>query len=213
QTARNSHETYSLLNTMSFDLAILDINLPDEDGISLCKNISSNFNFPIIMLTASNDKSDLLICLNVGADYYLTKPFDEKILLSYIRAALRKRYVKNDYQNRMDAASKKPIYKFKNWTLDTKNRTLFNNSNIQTILTCKEYQLLLTFLQNPHYTFSREKLSDIINNKNITSFDRSIDVLISKVRKKIESEESNKGLIKTLRNAGYLFACDVEIIL
>ncbi len=209
--ANSVDQAYLLLNSISFDLAILDINLSGEDGIVLCQNIRKEFDFPIIMLTASHDKTDLLLSLNMGADYYLTKPFDIKVLLGYIKVALRRSYLKTSELAKTDFIKKKPIYKFNNWVLDTNVRSLSDQSGVKIILTAKEYQLLLAFLSNSNRVLSREYLSDLINGKEFTPFDRSIDVLISKVRKKINCKAQEDPLIHTLRGAGYLFSCYVDV--
>jgi two-component system OmpR family response regulator len=206
-TAENATEMKKLLQENHFDLIVLDIMLPDEDGLSICKSLrSSNNQIPIIMLTAVADDSDLIIGLELGADDYITKPFNPRELLARIRAVLRRFEEQN---NNKTIESQKKYYYFSNCYLDTNKRILHNQQEDSINLSTAEFNLLLTFIQHPQTTLSRDQLLDLARGRESQLFDRSIDTLISRLRRKLKILEPSEELIKTVWGGGYCFICEV----
>jgi len=198
-TAGDGKGLFTALGEHSFDLIILDVMLPGEDGLSLCQRIRQHSNIPIIMLTAIGEEADRIVGLEMGADDYVAKPFNPRELLARIKAVLRRSYDAGESQAEL------PIYSFLNWKLDTTCRRLFSPDDVEVSLTSGEYDLLVAFLENPQQVLSRDQLLDITKNRLAGPFDRSIDVQISRLRHKIEIDPKNPTTIKTVRGGGYLF--------
>lgn len=199
----------SVLRDNNFDVLILDIMLPGENGLSLCKMVREEHDLPIIMLSAANSSEDRVVGLELGADDYIDKPFRLRELLARINSQLRR------YQGRLASNSKRIIQQqtisFANWRLNRANHCLVDNENIAYYLSPREYNLLLVFLENPQRILSRSQLMDLLYDKDFNPFDRSIDVLISRLRKKIELDPKNPALLVTVRGGGYQLQTLVEI--
>ncbi|WP_110654701.1 response regulator [Salinicola halimionae] len=200
QVATSGREMDKKLSTGQFDLIILDIMLPGEDGITLCRRIRSHSNIPVIMLTAVSETPERVVGLEVGADDYVTKPFDPRELLARVRAILR-RVPKRDGP----ADSSATCLYFKQWKLDIARRELRQLDNTLIPISGGEFELLLTLMNHPGQLLSRDQLLDYTKGAAHDVFDRSIDVLISRLRRKIEANARRPEIIKTVRNAGYLF--------
>lgn len=185
-----------------FDLIVLDLMLPGEDGLAICRRIRRGNRIPIIMLTAKGDPLDRIIGLEMGADDYLAKPFHPRELLARIRAVLRRARPREGG----GAESGREI-RFAGWRLDTARRELTDPRGVVIDLSTGEYDLLLTFLETPQRVLSRELLLDATRNRDAEPFDRAIDVQVSRLRRKLEAAGE---VIKTVRGAGYLFVPDVE---
>ena len=206
-TACDGDEMRAILKNNHIDLIVLDLMLPKEDGLSICRKLRENGNnVPIIMLTAMIGETDKIIGLELGADDYLTKPFNPRELLARIKAVLRRS------DNIQKTETKKTIkhYFFDQWTLDVLKRELIDPNKTIISLSTAEYELLITFLQHPHETLSRDQLLDQARGREAQVFDRSIDTLISRLRKKLKTENDNSNeIIKTVWGGGYCFIAEV----
>jgi two-component system OmpR family response regulator len=185
------------------DLIVLDLNLPKEDGLSICLRLRNTMNVPIIILTAKSEEIDRIIGLEMGADDYMSKPFNPRELLARIRAVLRRR------TNSLDTKSKKQ-YSFSGWQIDRGLRQLLNPDGAKVTLTGAEFDLLMAFCEHPGRVLSRDQLLEITQGRTVGSFERSIDILVSRLRQKIESNPRDPEFIKTVRSGGYLFTQTVE---
>ncbi|NOX43689.1 MAG: response regulator [Gammaproteobacteria bacterium] len=207
-TAADAVETDAKLARKKYDLIILDLMLPGEDGLSICRRIRSEINTPIIMLTAMGDETDRIIGLEVGADDYLPKPFNPRELLARIKAVLRRIdpviKEKNILQTNL-------VYQFGNWKLHPGKRELRSPDNALISLTAGEFDLLMAFIIHPQRTLNRDQLLDITKGRSASAFDRSIDVQLGRLRRKIEIDPKAPVMIKTVRSGGYLFTPSVEI--
>ncbi len=201
-TARNGVEMAETLKRMSVDLIVLDLMLPGKSGLEICRELRRTSSVPIIMLTAKGDDTDRIIGLEVGADDYLPKPFNPRELLARISAVLRRTRGLGSPSTERGGRS----FTFSGWTLDTLKRELTAPSGVVVDLSTGEYDLLLAFLEAPQRVLTREFLLDAARNRAIEGYDRSIDVQVSRLRRKLDGRED---LIKTVRGAGYLFATDV----
>lgn len=193
------------------DLIILDIMMPGEDGFSLCKELRhKGITIPVIMLTAMTDDTEMIVGLEIGADDYLTKPFNPRELLARIKAVLRRTQNTNSstYENR-----ELNTYLFANRKLNINKRELISLENKHPIsLSTAEYELLIVFLTHPQITLSRDQLLDWARGRSSQVYDRSIDTLISRLRKKLRETGKEDDLIKTVWGGGYCFASKVEKI-
>ena len=181
--------------------------LPKEDGLSICRKLRENGNnVPIIMLTAMIGETDKIIGLELGADDYLTKPFNPRELLARVKAVLRR----SDNIQKTETQKTLKHYFFDQWTLDVLKRELIDPNKTIISLSTAEYELLITFLQHPHETLSRDQLLDQARGREAQVFDRSIDTLISRLRKKLKTENDNcNEIIKTVWGGGYCFIAEV----
>jgi len=195
-----------ILETSSIDLIVLDIMMPGKDGLSLCRDLrAANIFIPIIMLTAKGDDIDRIVGLEMGADDYLAKPFNSRELLARIKAVLRRTPANN---SRVTERSSRFIC-FENWRLDTGKRELLSGENVVVSLSTGEFELLLAFLKCPQTVLSRDQLLDLTRGRSAILFDRSIDIQVSRLRKKIGDNAKEPRIIKTVWGGGYLFTPDV----
>ncbi len=194
-----------LLRDGRFDLIVLDLMLPGEDGLSICRRLRASTRIPILMLTAVAEDTDRIIGLEIGADDYLTKPFNPRELLARIRAVLR----------RADGPGSLPdpgegTLAFAGWRLDAARRELRNPDGVLVELTAGEFDLLVALVEHPRRVLSRDQLLDLTKGRDAQPFDRSIDVQVSRLRRKIETDSKNPEFIKTVRSGGYIFTVRVE---
>lgn len=204
-TAHNGQQMMARLDKEHIDLIVLDIMMPGEDGFTLCKKVRVSSSIPIIMLTAGNDETDRIIGLELGADDYMSKPFNPRELLARIKAVLRRL---EDRNNREPAPH--PKVRFGPWTLDTQHRQLVHERGDVFPLNGADFDLLQLFLSNPGEILSREDLFQRLKGRELSPYDRSIDVQISRLRFKLDDNGKSPQLIKTVRGQGYLLTCDVE---
>lgn len=197
-----------LVAVSRFDLIILDIMMPGEDGLNLCRWVRANAETPIILLTALAEETDRIIGLEMGADDYLCKPFNPRELLARIRSVLR-RTNHSPQKETSNIGSKK---RFDRWMLDTVKRELTDENQLLVELTAGEYSLLLAFIEHTGRVLTRDQLIDLTRAREAGPFDRSIDVQLSRLRKKIERNPKSPELIKTIRNGGYIFSASVAEI-
>ncbi|MGE4267251.1 MAG: response regulator [Deferribacterales bacterium] len=204
--AANGTEMFTALKKESIDLILLDLMMPGDDGLTLCRRLQNGYNIPVIILTAVDSETDRIIGLELGADDYVTKPFSSRELLARIRNILRR--FGEDPRKRME---KKPsAYRFAGWTIDSKRRTLFSPDRTLIVLTSTEFDLLMVFVESAQRVINRDQLLDALHGRSSHQFDRSIDVQISRLRRKIETDPQNPEFIKTIRNEGYFFTPDIE---
>lgn len=201
-TARSGAEMNDALRHAAIDLIVLDLMLPGRNGLDLCRDLRRTASTPVIMLTAKGEETDRIIGLEVGADDYLPKPFNPRELLARINAVLRRMRFQD--QQRVDRGGRS--LRFAGWVLDTLKRELTGPRGVVVDLSTGEYDLLLAFLEAPQRVLTREFLLDAARNRSIEAFDRSIDVQVSRLRRKLDGSDD---LIKTVRGVGYLFAADV----
>lgn len=194
------------ISTSRVDLVVLDLMLPGEDGLSLCRRLRMTSRLPVVMLTAKGEEIDRIIGIEMGADDYISKPFNPRELLARIRAVLRRTSLAG--LSAGDTGSR--FMTFQNWQLDCVARTLNNPAGSQVTLTSAEFDLLQAMCERAGRTLSRDQLIDITQGRAAGAFERSIDVLISRVRRKIERDPHRPELIKTVRSGGYLFTPVVE---
>ena len=201
-TARSGAEMSEALKHAAIDLIVLDLMLPGRNGLDLCRDLRRKSSIPVIMLTAKGEETDRIIGLEVGADDYLPKPFNPRELLARINAVLRR--VRSPDQPPFELGGR--AMQFAGWHLDTLKRELTDPRGVVVDLSTGEYDLLLAFLEAPQRVLTREFLLDAARNRSLDAFDRSIDVQVSRLRRKLDSVED---LIKTVRGVGYLFTADV----
>ncbi len=189
-----------------FDLIVLDIMMPGEDGLSLCRRLRAGSRIPVILLTALSGEIDRILGLELGADDYICKPFSPRELLARIRAVLRRT---GDTAHKGGSGSPGVSYEFEGWRLDAVRRTLHNPEGALVELTAGEFDLLLAFAEHSQHVLTRDQLLDLTRGRESTIFDRSIDVQVSRLRRKIEADPQLPVLIKTVRSGGYVFCADV----
>ena len=185
-------------------LAVLDIGLPGIDGLSLTRELRVLTDMGIIILSGRDDTTDRIIGLEIGADDYLTKPFEPRELLARVRSVLR-RLPKGAAKEEPQADAPNRCYRFGRWTLDPARRSVVSDTSFTADLTSGEYDLLEIFVEHPNRVLSRNQLMDYLHGAQTPAFDRSIDVRIRRLRQKIEDDPNAPELIKTVRHAGYMF--------
>lgn len=190
-----------------FDLIVLDIMLPGDDGFTLCKAIRNKSNVPIIMLTAGSDETDRIIGLELGADDYVGKPFNPRELLARIKAVLR-RYEEAPDQSGVKGGQR---MQFGDWCLDLSNRELRSPDGEVHSLNGADFNLLRLFLTHPGQVLSRDDLSNHLRGRDASPFDRSIDVQISRLRGRLNDDGKSPQLIKTVRGEGYILTVPVSV--
>lgn len=205
-TARDGKEMRRVLADWRIDLIVLDLMLPGEDGLSLCRQLRANSLIPIIMLTAMGEETDRIIGLEMGADDYLPKPFNPRELLARVKAVLRRARS----EPASDRTSGGTIMIFSGWKIDLARRRLISPEDIVVDLTPGEFDLLVAFADHPQRVLSRDQLLDLARGRAAAPFDRSVDVQVSRLRRKIETDPMEPELIKTVRGGGYLFTASVE---
>jgi len=204
-TARDAREMDRILKGSRIDLIVLDVMLPGEDGLAICRRIRSISDMPVIMLTAKGEEIDRIVGLEMGADDYLTKPFNPRELLARIRAVFRRAGMST-----VATAGQKSIFTFQGWQLDTSVRQLHDPDGVRVALTGAEFELLLTFCERPRRVLSRDQLIDLTRGRAAAPFERSIDVLVSRLRQKLEKDPRDPIIIQTIRAGGYMFAPEVN---
>lgn len=204
--ARDGREMRETLAGAVIDLIILDLMLPGTPGIDLCRELRTSSSIPVIMLTAKGEDTDRIVGLEVGADDYLPKPFNPRELLARIRAVLRRAAAGQGGE----AARGGRTITFAGWTLDTLRREVTSPAGVVVDLSGGEYDVLIALVEHPNRILSREQLLELARNRASNPFDRSIDVQISRIRRKLESGSSAPPLIKTVRGAGYIFLPTVK---
>jgi len=194
-----------LLQRSAPDLVVLDVMMPGEDGLSVCRYLRATSNLPVILLTAAAEETDRIIGLEIGADDYVTKPFNPRELLARIKAVLRRA---NSLPPQRSAQRNKTV-RFDRWTLDVGRRELIGGDGVAVPLSTAEYRLLCVLVERPGLVLTRDQLLDLTVGRAADVYDRSIDNQVSRLRKKIELDPRNPALIKTHWGGGYSFTAEV----
>ncbi|MDC0534330.1 response regulator transcription factor [Francisellaceae bacterium] len=203
QLASNAREGEDKLNSNQFHLILLDVMMPGENGISFCRRVREKYNIPIIIISAVDSEVEQILAHEHGADDYIVKPFNTHLLLAKIKRAL------NRYQGELSSEEKEHTTGcFGDWIVDLSNRYLKKDSN-RIDLSTLEFNMLVTLMKNVNKPLSRDQLMQKIHGRDCDAFDRSIDVAISRLRKKLEKDRNKPEIIKTLHGQGYIFTQNV----
>lgn len=204
--AENAAKARSLLLTEVPDLVLLDIMMPGEDGLSLCRHLVEAREIPVILLTARGEPTDRVVGLEIGADDYVVKPFEPRELVARIRSVLR-RAARAAPPPEQDA-----LYEFEGWQMDPLKRRLTDPEGTVVPISSAEFRLLKAFLDHPRQVLDRYQLLDMVQGREAHLFDRAVDNQVSRLRRKIEQDRSDPKLIQTVWGGGYIFAAEVHRI-
>ena len=207
-SADSAETARRLLAAHAVDLILLDIMLPGEDGLSLCRSLRATAGIPIIMITARAEATERIVGLELGADDYVTKPFDARELLARIRAVLRRTRERAIHIDAPLAAA----FSFGDWILRTGERELVDAEGTIIPLSTGEYSLLLAFVSHPRRVLNREQLLDLSRGREASPLDRSVDNQVSRLRRKLEDNPREPQLIRTVWGGGYMLAADVRAL-
>ncbi|MFM0694257.1 response regulator transcription factor [Paraburkholderia graminis] len=200
--ATDGHSLFAALDAQHVDIVILDVMLPGEDGFSLCRRIRATSKVPVIMLTAVADHVDRVVGLEMGADDYLVKPFDARELLARVKAVLRRTTQTGAAATRTET---RPVLSFAGWRLDIARRELRSADNTLIILSSSEFDLLLVFAEHAQRVLTRDQLLDLTRGSAHEVYDRSIDVQVGRLRRKLDTDAQTPSVIRTVRGGGYMF--------
>jgi len=203
--AADAAEARRTLAGAAIDLVVLDVMMPGEDGLALCRHLRETTATPVILLTAMAEETDRVVGLEIGADDYVTKPFNPRELLARIRAVLRR--AQGPPPQKAGGGGR---VRFADWTFDLERRELLGDDGVATPLSTGEFRLLAAFVTNPGRVLSRDQLLDLTRGREAAPFDRSVDNQVSRLRRKIEPDPRKPTLIKTVWGGGYSFAAKVE---
>jgi len=205
ETVQDGRELDEALHRARPDLIVLDLMLPGEDGLSICRRLRADATIPILMLTAKSDETDCVVGLEIGADDYLAKPFSPRVLVARIRALLR----------RAEARPARPVsrrYAFDRFVVDLDARLVTDDTGEHVGLTSAEFDLLACFVLHPRRVLSRDQILDWTHGRSADPFDRTVDITVSRLRKKFETLDPDNRLIGTIRNGGYLLTAPVRMV-
>ena len=202
--AASAAEARAQLGSQAFDLVLLDIMMPGEDGLSLCRHLAETRRLPVIFITARGEATDRIVGLEIGADDYVVKPFDPRELVARIRSVMRR-------ASRVAAEpAEDMIYEFEGWQLDPLKRRLVDPEGAVVAISSAEFRLLMAFLDHPRQVLDRDRLLDMVQGREAHLFDRAVDNQISRLRRKIEPDSRNPQLIQTVWGGGYMLAAEVR---
>jgi two-component system OmpR family response regulator len=201
-TAADGKAMSKALEETRVDLIVLDLSLPGDDGLTLCRNLRTRSDIPVIMLTARGEPLDRILGLEMGADDYLSKPFEPRELFARIRSVLRRTHALPPNLH----ASEPQLTRFADWTMDFTARHLINPEGVVVALSGAEFRLLKIFLDHANRVLSRDQLLNLTQGRDADPFDRSIDLQISRLRQKLGEDARSPQIIKTVRNEGYVLA-------
>jgi len=212
--ANTGQSALNIISDTHIDLCIVDLGLPDMDGLSLTREIKSRCNIGIVILSGRGETTERIIGLEVGADDYLGKPFEPRELLARVRSVIRRTQVTNTTTSNAPQPSniiKDGFnYVFEGWNVDLSSLEIESPDGDHPRLSSSEFNLLQAFMENPNRILTRDQLLDLVHGDNTPAFDRSIDVQITRLRKKIEPDPKAPKFIKTVRNRGYMFTAKVS---
>ena len=204
--ARDGRDMWQALERHAVDLLVLDLMLPDSDGLTLCRDLRARSNLPVLMLTARGEEADRIVGIEMGADDYLVKPFNPRELLARIKSILRR--------TRALPPNLRPepvrCLRFAGWCLDTAERLLTAPDGVATPLSGGEFRLLRILLEHPNRVVRREQLIEMIHGREAEAYDRAVDVQVSRLRHRLRDDNREPQLIKTVRGEGYVLAASVE---
>ena len=198
---------WAALDAAGMDIVVLDLMLPGDDGLTLCRTLRARSELPVIMLSARGEETDRIVGLEMGADDYLAKPFNPRELLARIKSILRRARALPENLQPDDART----IHFSGWVLDIAARNLRSPDGVLVALSGTEYKLLRIFLAHPNRVLSRDQLIDLMLSRDATPFDRSIDVQVSRLRHRLGEDPKEPGIIKTVRGEGYVLSVPVEV--
>ncbi|WP_116810074.1 response regulator [Steroidobacter cummioxidans] len=209
--AANGRELRAVLETSDVDLIVLDVMMPGEDGLSLCRNLRAGKfrSIPVVMLTARDDETDRIVGLEMGADDYVVKPFSSRELLARITAVIRRTRMLPPNLQVSEAAR---LIAFGQWRLDTTARHLLDREGTAYALSGAEFRLLRVFIDHPQRVLSRDQLLNLTQGRDAEMFDRSIDLLVSRLRQRLGDGAREQTYIKTVRSEGYVFSQPVVLV-
>jgi len=202
--AASAAEARSRLREQAPDLVLLDIMMPGEDGLSLCRHLVEAKAIPVIFLTARGEATDRIVGLEIGADDYVVKPFEPRELVARIRSVLRRAMRGASVEAESEA------YEFDGWRLDSLKRRLTDPEGAVVAISSVEFRLLMAFLDHPRQVLDRDRLLDMVQGREAHLFDRAVDNQVSRLRRKIETDSRNPQLIQTVWGGGYMLAADVR---
>lgn len=202
--AGTAAEARSRLLETGCDIVLLDIMMPGEDGLSLCRHLVEARQLPVIFITAKGEATDRIVGLEIGADDYVVKPFDPRELVARIRSVLR-RALKHASE-----PADSFIYEFEGWQIDPLKRRLTDVEGAVVAISSAEFRLLMAFLDHPRQVLDRDRLLDMVQGREAHLFDRAVDNQISRLRRKIEVDSRNPQLIQTVWGGGYMLATEVR---
>ena len=200
ESARTRMAAYAI------DLVVLDIMMPGEDGLSLCRHIRETSQIPVILLTAKSEETDRIVGLEMGADDYVVKPFSPRELATRAKVILRRAAAGGTRQHAPESGS----YAFGGWVLKTGERALIDREGVSVPLSTGEYNLLLALVLRPRQVLTRDQLLDLTQGREASPSERSVDILVSRLRRKLERDPKDPELLQTIRSSGYLFSPEVS---
>ncbi|WP_370191747.1 response regulator [Qipengyuania sp.] len=203
QEAESAAAARTLLARETPDIVLLDIMMPGEDGLSLCRHLVEARRLPVILLTAKGEAMDRIIGLEIGADDYVTKPFEPRELVARIRSVLRRA------ERPAPAPAEELPYEFEGWRLDPLKRRLTDPEGALVPLSTAEFRMLRAFCDHPRQVLDRDRLLDLVQGREAHLFDRAVDNQVSRLRRKIENDSRNPHFIQTVRGGGYRFGAEV----
>jgi len=201
--ASSAAEARALLRDDMPDLVLLDIMMPGEDGLSLCRHLVEARQLPTIFLTARGEATDRIVGLEIGADDYVVKPFEPRELVARIRSVLRRAH-------RSAPEGEDEVFTFEGWTLDPLKRRLIDAEGASVAISSAEFRLLMAFLEHPRQVLDRDRLLEMVQGREAHLFDRAVDNQVSRLRRKIEVDSRNPQLIQTVWGGGYMLATEVR---
>lgn len=204
--AANAAEAREIVAEASVHLVVLDIMMPGEDGLSLCRFVTDKTDIPVIFISAKTEETERIIGLELGADDYITKPFSPRELVARIKVVLRRADKGGAQQNGTTGGA----YQFSGWTLKCDKRSLIDADGVNISLSTGEYQMLLALVSRAGKVLNRDQLLDITQGREAHAFDRAVDNQISRLRRKIENDPKNPEIIKTVWGGGYVLAGEVK---
>lgn len=202
--AASAAEARSRLREGRPDLVLVDIMMPGEDGLSLCRHLTEALSLPTILLTAKGEATDRIVGLEIGADDYVVKPFEPRELVARIRSVLRR------VARGAPPPAEDELYEFDGWRLDPLKRRLTAPDGALVSISSAEFRLLMAFLEHPRQVLDRDRLLDMVQGREAHLFDRAVDNQVSRLRRKIEADSRNPLLIQTVWGGGYMLAADVR---
>lgn len=206
-SAADAAQARQLLKTNRFNLIVLDIMMPGEDGLSLCRHVQATSQIPVILLTAVSDEIDRILGLELGADDYVVKPFNPRELLARIKSVLRR----SETMSKSSETTTPERFRFDDWTLVINRREAEHTDGRVITLTTSEFQILLAMLERPNFALSRDQLLDLTKGRAAVIFDRTIDNHVSRLRQKLEVDPGAPKLLQTVWGRGYKIACEVVV--
>jgi two-component system OmpR family response regulator len=203
--AEDAAKARSALIEETPDLVLLDVMMPGEDGLSLCRHLTEARDIPVILLTAKGEATDRIVGLEIGADDYVVKPFEPRELVARIRSVLRR-------AGRGTQPADNELFEFEGWKLDPLKRRLIDPEDAVVAISSVEFRLLMAFVEHPRQVLDRDRLLDMVQGREAHLFDRAVDNQVSRLRRKIEVDSRNPQIIQTVWGGGYMFAADVRRI-